>query len=133
MANLPTMAARNALAFLGLSGQFPSHTHYKLRGDCYPFYSFVYDDERRRSTGRYFELNDAGNAVAARSNLKPCLDYLTERGFALTERKGGRAKAGYMPFVNRATGQTAFISSGRRVYLNVPGKIGAELVYEAGK
>lgn len=64
-------------------------------------------------------------AVGARSTLASCVEFLKARGFRLTERRGGRtAKPGYMPFVH-ADGRTAFVSSGRNVYID------RELVFAA--
>jgi len=115
---LPTMAVRNALAYVGLTGSFLSHTSITTRVEASRYVAFNFDDERRRSTGRYYELTEAGDKVADRGTLRKVLAEATRLGFKVAAPRGRGNKPGYIALMDDTTGQTAFISSGRRLFIN---------------
>lgn len=115
---LPSIATRNAMAFVGAYGNFPSNCAYATRWAAQRAgVEFVMDQEERLRTGRYYRLTEEGQRVAATSPLAACLTWAAERGFRVTERRNGRKpKPGFIPLINRDTGATAWVSSGRCVY-----------------
>jgi hypothetical protein len=131
-AKLPSLAVRNAIAFVDVVGDFPRNIQVstRLRAREHGI-EFNHDyDLTAGARVRFYNVTDAGRAVADKGTLAHCLRFAKELGFEIDMGRRGRPKPGYIPLKNAETGAEAFVSSGRRVYMRGQG-IGYEIAFEA--
>lgn len=125
---------QDILAFVAEFGNHPTGTHVSSRIALYPFLvSHLAEPlpERNVLGGlRWYEVNEAGAALAARSPLAKCLGWLREQGFQFDTSWGRRKRwsGSFLVFVHQ-DGRTAFISSWSRVYVKAQGKSSSELAF----
>lgn len=114
---LPTMAVRNAIAYVDARGFFNSHLHIGTRMEAERHgveFNFGYDG---RAASRLYSVTDEGRAIAARGTLAHALAWVAERGFVIEPRRSRENKSGFIQIINKETGVEGFISDGSRVYL----------------
>jgi hypothetical protein len=124
---LPTLTVRNAIAFVDAYGDHFSHTHASVRLDA-ERNGVVFDMQGGVGTGKpltFYRVTDEGRAIAATGTLAPCLAYAKEHGFEIEtvrRRRARKPKPGYIPLINRETGEEAYISRGRYLYRKADGQ-----------
>lgn len=119
MSALPTMAVRNAIAYVAARGNFPSNVQIGTRIEAQR-HGVEFAPAAVGTPGplRFYEATEEGRAIAARGTLAPALAWAAERGFIITPgRRGREHKPNFIPIHNPETDVEGFISGASRVFL----------------